>query len=182
MLDQTITPSSQLALPFYKKRSHWAIFIFGLLGGLILGYVIVPSRVVLAPEDKIAGGVNTNPTNQSAMAADWVTINPQLPGDVVMIKKITMTEPAWVTIYDYEKSSGQLGNILGAGMVPAGSTNNIRIDLLRGMVDGEHYYLGLRRDNGDRTFDYQADLPITSPAGKILGTTFTVEAQSPWGN
>jgi len=99
-----------------------------------------------------------------------ITIEDQEFGDSVSISSVTLGAAGWIAIH--EDRDGGLGNILGAGWFPAGTSEGAEIELLRATVPGAAYYAVLRSDDGDREFDRVKDAQFEDEDGKVLQATF----------
>ncbi len=97
----------------------------------------------------------------------------QEPGIVVAVGKIVLASPGWVVIR--EDRGGEPGNILGARRFDAGEGRG-EVELLRGTVEGGIYYAILHGDDGDRSFDYTADLPLRDQQGNVISMKFRAGA------
>lgn len=94
--------------------------------------------------------------------------SPQKAGTSVAIQKAVVSEPTWVVVY--ESRNGQPGNILGAALFfpnqPQGS-----VELLRGTMAGQTYFVTRQSDNGDRKFS-KTD-PLVLEGGQAVWASFT---------
>lgn len=121
-------------------------------------------------ESRTAGGggvgVGVDISAGVRIDSNSIAVNDQAPGMQVMIALMTITEDAWVVIH--EDRDGKPANILGAGRFNAGANLAGTVELLRPTEEGRVYYAMLHRDDGDRQFDHQKDLPVEDPQGVIV--------------
>ncbi len=110
------------------------------------------------------------PVSMGVSGEGTIAVQDQEFGDSVSISSVNLGAAGWIAVH--EDRDGGLGNILGAGWFPQGTSEQVEIDLLRGTVPGATYYAVLRSDDGDREFDRAKDLPFEDEDGKILQTTF----------
>lgn len=109
----------------------------------------------------------TETTGSSAVTsnASFAVSNPQAAGTSVAISSINVSSPTWIVVY--ENRDNKPGNILGAGLFFADQTSG-KVELLRGTVAGQTYYVGTRTDNGDRRFELDVDDPVRAGSTQPL--------------
>lgn len=163
----------------HKKKAA-LILIVGVLLGVIVGYFVFNQKIVLAPAQKIGGQKNLNQNEQTSISlSQEVSIDTQIPGEVVLIKKITMPESGWLAIHD--DLNGKPGNVLGAAYLKAGTHERQEVLLLRALTEDKNYLAVIHKDDGDRYFDYKLDVPLTNPSGQMEVTPFSVVVASSRG-
>ncbi|MDP3725516.1 MAG: hypothetical protein Q8R20_03555 [Nanoarchaeota archaeon] len=123
------------------------------------------SKDKVAPSTKSPVPVSTGVSGEGSLS-----VSDQEFGDSISISSVTLGSAGWIAIH--EDRDGGLGNILGAGWFPAGMSENVEVNLLRGTVPGALYHAVLRSDDGDREFDHTKDAPFEDESGKTLETTF----------
>lgn len=102
-----------------------------------------------APDTPAATTTSTPPQSGAISVAD------QPAGSSVMLDSVTVPPPGvWVAVR--EVNGTDLGNVLGATRL-TGPRSQISIPLLRATEQGFSYAAELYRDNGDNTFDLNAD-------------------------
>ena len=90
----------------------------------------------------------------------------QSAGKSVIVGKISAVRDGWIVIH--EDRAGKPGNILGALRVDQGTHSGLMVELLRDSVGGQAYYAMLHSDNGDKKFDYAADLPVQENGSPVM--------------
>ena len=108
------------------------------------------------------------PTTSSTNATVSV-VSPQDPGIRVAVEKLALTVPTWVVVY--ENRGGVPGNVLGAGLFFARDTSGV-IELLRGTLPGQTYFVGTAQDDGDRIYSMQNDKTERDQSGNPILTQF----------
>jgi hypothetical protein len=104
------------------------------------------------------------------MTSNLLTVaSPQKAGLEVAVSNVNVSEPTWVVVY--ESRQGKPGNVLGASLFFAGGTSGT-IELLRGTVAGQSYFVTERTDNGDHKFSLANDQLVLTD-GQPSWTTFT---------
>lgn len=129
---------------------------------------LAPSATGLTPNVKIGSGTFSIPVTGEGS----VIVAHQPAGIVVVLARVNMPRDGWVAIH--EKSSGALGNILGAHRFDAGTMSGT-VELLRGTLAGNTYYAVLYSDNGDRAFDPHVDLPMSTANGDMIFASFVAQ-------
>lgn len=97
----------------------------------------------------------------------------QLAGKRALVSTVALEREGWIVIH--EDKEGRPGVVLGATWLPAGSHENVEVNLLRGMEAGRRYYAMLHHEvNGDGShlFDLDKDLPFEDAQGNIIMTSF----------
>jgi len=163
----------------HKKKTA-LILIIGVLLGITVGYFIFNQKVAWAPGQKITGQNNSKQNEQGSVSlSQEISIDTQIPGEVVLIKKITMPESGWLAIHD--DLDGKPGKVLGAAYLKAGTHQRQEVLLLRALTEDKNYLAVIHKDDGDRYFDYLLDAPLTNPNGQLEVTPFSVVVSSPRG-
>jgi len=123
-----------------------------------------------APDSSMAG-TNEGQTVHTDTVSDQSIINAsnQKAGDSVLVSKVVTNTEIWVAVR--EDVEGELGNILGARRIDAGTTENIVVLLLRSTVPDTKYHVVLYRENGDGVFDNKTDT-LLETGGRIIESSF----------
>ncbi|HVY72980.1 MAG TPA: hypothetical protein VG984_02955 [Candidatus Paceibacterota bacterium] len=95
--------------------------------------------------------------------------SPQAAGIHVDIATASVSEPTWVVVY--ESRNGAISNILGAALFFKGQTSG-SVELLRGTMTGQTYFVGEARDDGDHKFSLVKDSPVLDTNGNPLLVQF----------
>ena len=163
-----------------------AIGVAGLVVGLVLGWFIGQAgrgtKEIPRGEDESEKSAvtdnslnallaNSSPSQESDSA---IFVIDQGAGSVATVASVETDVPVWVVVR--EDKNGVVGNILGASRIDSGASNNIVIHLLSPTVAGKIYRVVLFKDDGDRKFDYQVDIPLTSD-GVLISKSFKTSAQ-----
>ncbi len=77
--------------------------------------------------------------------------------------------PTWVAVY--ESRDGKPGNVLGAGLFSADQQSGT-VDLLRGTIAGQTYFVTEQTDNGDHRFSLKDDA-LVLVGGQPVWISFT---------
>lgn len=164
------------------NKRYLGLIILGVLAGLLLGYLFFDHQEALAPINRLNLVQNKKDTkvNLTDSISQKLEVEGQIPGSVIVVKKVVMDQPGWLAVAD--DNDGQMGRILGANYLPAGTYQNILISLLRSVSDGQTYFAVICQDDGDKEFNYQTDLPITASDGEPLNVLFQVTAASSRGD
>lgn len=101
-----------------------------------------------------------------------VAVADQNAGMAVAVSKVTLSNAGWVVVR--EDTGNGMGNILGAQWLPAGTADNVSVDLLRATEANKNYFVALYNDNGDKKFDKVTDLPIAVD-GKVVSGVFSAK-------
>jgi|GEM_PF-1766197 len=91
----------------------------------------------------------------TAVSKDSVSVSGQPAGTSVSVKKVLLSRDGWVAVREYV--DGDLVNNLGAFLLPAGVSNNVTVELLRGTKSGNKYAVVLYHDNEDHIFSPRVD-------------------------
>lgn len=152
-----------------------AVIALGLIFGFVVGRAIKGKEAgeIIAEKQKapIAEEVLNNTTSMTNLSTVSVVDN-QTAGNIVSVEKVNLTDNAWVVVR--EDINGEMGNILGAQWLPKGTNSATMVELLRGTVAGNKYYVVLYNDNGDRIFGKDTDTPMKNK-GEVIFKTFTVK-------
>lgn len=161
------------------------IGIVGLIVGLVFGWLIgnggwgtkTVSKDGGTSEGLVTGNsfnallANSSPSQESDSA---ILVVDQGAGSVATVASVETDVSAWVVVR--EDKNGVVGNILGASRIDSGASNNIVIYLLIPTIAGKTYRVVLFKDDGDKKFDYQVDVPLTSN-GVLISKSFKTSAQ-----
>lgn len=114
---------------------------------------------------------STDTTGDSTMTGSGLltVASPQKAGLEVSVSGVNVSEPTWVVVH--ESRQGKPGNVLGASLFFAGNTSGT-IELLRGTVAGQTYFVTERADNGDHKFSLSQDQLVLTD-GQPSWTTFS---------
>lgn len=98
----------------------------------------------------------------------------QLAGRSASVSAVALDREGWVVIH--EDNEGAPGAILGAAWLPAGSHENVEINLLRGTEAGRRYYAMLHHEINDGSenhlFNLEKDLPMQDARGNLIMISF----------
>jgi len=165
-----------------RKTLLW-IFAGGILIGALVGWMWFGTQQSATPTDSGAQGTDstsdgalgdTMPAVGAAISSEWLAApSPQPAGLQVAISHISVTRPTWVVVY--ESRGGQPGNALGASLFFDATQNSGVVDLLRGTLPGQMYFVGESIDDGDRIFSLQNDKPVRDQSGNPLWVTFQTQ-------
>lgn len=108
---------------------------------------------------------NTNTTGTLAVAD-------QSAGSVVTVSKVTFSAAGWIVVR--EDTGSGMGSILGAQWLPAGTHENVTVDLLRKTEAKKNYFVVLHGDNGDKKFDKAVDGEVMV-GGKAVSGVFSAK-------
>lgn len=153
-----------------KNSAVW--YTVGAIIIVIAAYMLFfksPTETIAPTDDTMA--TSTSSTASSTLAAS-LTIADQFSTSTVTVDKVVTSAPAWVVIH--EDRGGKPGNILGAAWVPAGNTEGLTVELLRGATEGQTYYAMIHAEDGITGFDFKTDLPITDASGNPVMKTYKV--------
>ena len=129
-----------------------------------------------APETANDKGGATAPSPRVvASGTGSIVVEDQAAGMKVAIGAVTMpVENGWIVVH--EVRDGVLGNILGAaryndkeGLKPAA------VELLRATEAGKTYQVMLYNEDGDRSFNKQKDVALTTDAGARITDDFIAQ-------
>lgn len=149
---------------------------------LLIAAVGIVASVITAQNKHttVAGdvsGASPADTNSSALSATTENPSdaslsipsPQSAGLHVSVAHISATEPTWVVVY--ENRGGLPGNVLGAGLFTSERTSGT-VDLLRGTLPGQSYFIGESRDDGDHMYSVINDPAVRDADGDPLLVEF----------
>lgn len=122
---------------------------------------------ILPPLGRTAEGRENNIIRE---ASANMTVNTQPAAVTVSIAEASLGEAMWIVIHEDE--NGDLGNILGALWLTAGTHTDKEVELLRGTVGGNAYHAVFHEDKGEaKKFNLKEDLPLVEDSAPV-GTTF----------
>ena len=87
----------------------------------------------------------------------------------VAVAAVDVSTPTWVVVY--EDNNGVPGNVLGAGLFTSSNKSGV-VELLRGTLPGQTYFVGESRDDGDRMYSMTNDPATRDQSGNPVLTTF----------
>lgn len=162
------------------QRVAFATGILSFVAGGAVGWAIAlrqrPSPTVI-PEDETAMIATTTSIGSVQRGirvyegtVERIRVTNQKAGKSVYVAAVALSQPGWVAIR--EEKDGTAGSILGAVWSEAGE-HDITVPLLRRTQSGERYHVYLFRDDGDSTFDWREDAPITRNGLLILQSFVT---------
>lgn len=167
-----------------------SIFVAGLVVGFLIGWGWsasrpAPTTTTNTTETTSAGsetadtgssagsgiGIsNTGTVTASATGAPSFTVpSPQDSGMQVAVASASVSQPTWIVVYDNVNS--QPGRVLGAELFFS-TTKSGAVDLLRGTLPGQKYFVGESVDDGDKIFSIQNDKPVRDAQGNPVWVTF----------
>ncbi len=188
------TPQKPPASGEQKSGSKTLMWMFagGIIIGVIVGWMWFGTQQSAVPTDSatagdvsssdstLLGGASNNVDRDTATSAgavissEWLAVpSPQTAGLQVAISHVSVTRPTWVVVY--ESRGGQPGNALGASLFFDSTQNSGVVDLLRGTLPGQMYFVGESIDDGDRIFSLQNDKPVRDQSGNPLWVTFKTQ-------
>ncbi len=164
---------------YYTRKNLITAFIIGFIIGLGSYYIwdtapfqnkntdVEQNEKILikeeiTPEDEIKNEIMETKNNS-------VSVNDQLAGLKVNIDFLNINKESWIAIRETNKD-GSLANILGAVRYPAGTHNNVEIELSRNTVEDEQYYVVIYLDDGNKKeFDFrEKDILLTDENGEVV--------------
>ncbi len=165
-----------------------SIFIAGLVVGFLIGWgwsatrpapttttnttqtTSADTQTADTGSSAVSGIGISNTGNVTATGASSFTIpSPQDSGMQVAVASALVTQPTWIVVYDNVNS--QPGRVLGAELIFP-TTKSGAVDLLRGTLPGQKYFVGESVDDGDKIFSIQNDKPVRDAQGNPVWVTF----------
>lgn len=105
-----------------------------------------------------------------------IAVSEQPPADSVTVSLATLAEDGYIVIHEAEE--GAPGAIIAAsGLLPAGTHNNVAVDLNAVPTDGSEFIAMLHTDNGDGQFNAADDAPVTHDGGPIM-MSFVIDSNA----
>lgn len=168
----------------YSVQYVVGALIFGLIVGVLLSSLWsgtgknkaiserVPIGTSAQTSDSVATTSSKTTSSQDEIAqksSSVLVIEDQPAGLSVVVAKAAIKEDNWVVIH--EDRMGVPGNALGAARFIGGSTSGT-IELLRGTVPGGTYHGLIYKDDGDRIFSIERDIPVRDEKGNPIQVTF----------
>ena len=101
-----------------------------------------------------------------------LVISNQPAGISVVMSMIDIDTNGWVAIH--ENIEGEPGVILGARRFDVGTYFAESVELLRGTESERGYIAVLHADNGDKEFDFKAEVPVKDILGNLIAEEFLV--------
>ncbi len=104
-----------------------------------------------------------------------IYVQDQPPGQTITIAFASLEKDGFVVIH--EGKDAKVGAVIGkSSLLPRGEAENLSpIVLSRKTLDGETLFAILHRDNGDKTFNSQDDIPITDSEGNPFMMQFMID-------
>jgi len=128
--------------------------------------------------DSLLGGFlgdkKKEPTAVSA-GENILVVSNQPAGEKVVVSMVSVGMNGWVAVHE-GATDGTMGNVLGARRFDAGKYFGETVELLRGTVEDKTYFVVLHADNGDKEFDYKAEMPVKDTDGNFVSGTFIATA------
>lgn len=161
-----------------------AFWIGFFVGWLITGRSVKPFLPAFENEENKAaielsdmrGEASTEESSQEPISGTSSSLRAenQLAGRSAHVSFVTLAREGWVVIH--EDTEGKPGAILGAAWLPAGSHEQVTVDLLRGMEAGRRYYAMLHREaeagSESHLFDFTKDFPLQDATSKVIMVSF----------
>lgn len=167
-----VVASSGGGIAGVSNRS-WRMAAFAggvILGGLLIGW---GWSSLNSKTENDAAPTTSATTNGAVSNSSAITVSsPQKAGLTVAVSVLAVSSPTWIVVY--ESRNGEPGNALGAALFAPESKSG-SVNLLRGTIAGQTYFVGQRRDNGDRVFSLLKDLPVVDQNGAPILTQFTTQ-------
>lgn len=110
----------------------------------------------------------TSTTIPSSTNSGGLSVAPQ-PAGMEVSATADVSAPTWVVVY--ESRNGQISNILGAALFFPGQASG-KVELLRGTMPNQTYFVGEARDDGDHKFSLVKDNPVLDADGNPLLVQF----------
>lgn len=154
-----------------------------LLLGLIIG-VLISSLWSFSEKDTASSKNLTEATEKNTTALetpevqtqpsavsknDILVIEDQPAGLSVIVAHVNVENENWVVIH--EDRMGLPGNALGAARFVDGTTSGT-IELLRGTSPGQYYHGLVYKDDGDKIFSVERDIPLRDESGNPIASKF----------
>jgi hypothetical protein len=175
-----------------NQKTYPAEYLAGtFIAGLILGVVVAwlwfgidpsalshnsaTSTATSTPADTHATSApdaaqKATSTASTSPFSSILVISSQPAGLSVTVDKAVVTASQWVVIH--EDRNGAPGNALGAARFLGGLHAGV-VNLLRATVAGRTYHGLIYKDNGDRMFSKDKDVPLKDSSGATIDVTFT---------
>lgn len=174
----TPAPAVKTAIAAATNRSAAKItgwVAVGIVAGVLIAWGITSIARHGAPAttagslQEATSSAEAGQSGQQAPALLTVS-SPQAAGLKVAVSGVTVSEPTWVVVY--ESRNGTPGNVLGASLFFPGTPWG-NVELLRGTVAGQTYFVTERKDNGDHQFSLKSDPFVLGDDGQPSWVTFT---------
>ena len=151
-----------------NKSTLVVVFIVGLAVGLLAlwGWFAFSGGDSIPAEDATGKTIS----DSVSVVAGELAIPPlQDAGLTVSVTAAIVASPTWIVVY--ESRNGVPGNALGAALfTPERTTGSV--NLLRGTISGQTYFVGQQRDNGDRVFSLENDAVALDEGGNPILVQF----------
>jgi len=118
----------------------------------------------------IIGEIVTLSDSTTSGGDEYIIVPDQEVGGEVFVQNTNIAKAGWVVIHELT-SEGALSNALGAQRFDAGNHSG-KVSLLRVTEANVEYAAVLYRDNGDKRFDLDLDLPLRDSNQNIIFTKF----------
>ncbi len=144
------------------------LLIFALTLVVSIGYYF--RYYPFSKTDKISSGL--------LLSQNAIYVQDQPPGQTITVTFAALEEAGFVVIHE-GKDAG-VGAVIGkSNLLLRGETENLPpIVLSRKTLDGETLFAMLHRDNGDKTFNMQEDIPITDSEADPLMMQFMIDKEA----
>jgi len=167
-------------------KEYIITFIIGAVVGAflmwlgIIGFTDVQTQEDVRHDVEIKGDVDTDALHsRTPLSTDdlpvsegneFLIIPDQETGGEVFVQQVSLTQPGWVVVHELS-DDGLLGNALGAQRFNSGTYSGA-VSLLRVTEVENEYVAVLYRDNGDKRFDLDLDLPVLDTHQEIIQARF----------
>ncbi len=165
------------------KSKTFTVFVLGFVLGIgsfwlwdNISLIPVENEDVKTGEEVKKEGAETSNRipleSENTSQSNKLVIPDQEAGGSVSIQYVLFTEPGWVVIHEL-LPDGSLGNALGAQRFDVGGYTGT-VSLLRVTEVGVNYSAVLYRDNGDKRFDLDLDVPARDKINNIIQARFNI--------
>ena len=115
---------------------------------------------------------NEQPKAQVVMEKNYITVENQLAGSKVTVKKVVVDQPSFVLVRLDDE--GQPGKVIGISKFVADDIENLEITLYQKTLTGQKLTAELRTDDGSKKFNVQKDLETKDSLGNTVFSPFTI--------
>ncbi len=144
--------------------------------GFGLAWLIAANKIDVAGEVEKDSNVAMENEELTAVSG-WneISVSDQTEGVRVILDKVSFEGSGWAVVHE-DDGAGNPGRILGAQLFDPVLMEQAKIDLLRGTLASQKYFVMLHSDNGDRAFDPKNDKPIMDKNGRPVMMDFMATA------